>query len=185
MEKGQLPFNRQPIDVLGLLRRAAQFSQAPAAKAHINFRIESPPLSVLADEQRVLQVLNELISNAIKFSPPETLIRLVAHPAGPHEICFHVQDQGRGIPLEKLDRVFDRFHQGDSSDTRDLGGTGLGLALCRSIVEQHGGRIWAQSQPGKGSRLLFTLPVAPKMVSFPVKSKGLFSVGRLKRSDRH
>jgi len=185
MEKGQLPFNRQPIDVLGLLRRAAQVSQASATKAHINFRIEAPPLSVLADEQRVLQVLNELISNAIKFSPPETLIRLVAHPSGPHEICFHVQDQGRGIPIEKLDRIFDRFHQGDSSDTRDLGGTGLGLALCRSIVEQHGGRIFAQSQPGKGSRLLFTLPMAPKMVSFPVKSKGLFSVGRLKRSDRH
>jgi two-component system, OmpR family, sensor histidine kinase VicK len=184
MEKGQLPFNRQPIDVLATLRRAVQASQAAATKAHISFRIEAPPLSVLADEQRVLQVLNELISNAVKFSPPETLIRLVAHPSGPHEVCFHVQDQGRGIPLEKLDRIFDRFHQGDSSDTRDMGGTGMGLALCRSIIEQHGGRIWAQSQPGKGTRLLFTLPIAPKMVSFPVKSRGLFSVGRSKRVER-
>ncbi len=184
MEKGQLAFNRQPVDAQSLLRRAAQNSQSVATKSHINFRIESPDhISVLADEQRILQVLNELISNAIKFSPPETLIRLVAHPAGPQEICFHVQDQGRGIPLEKLDRIFDRFQQGDSSDTRDMGGTGLGLALCRSIVEQHGGRIWAQSQPGKGSRFLFTLPAAPKMVNFPVKNHGLFS-GRPKKSDR-
>jgi two-component system, OmpR family, sensor histidine kinase VicK len=185
MEKGQLPFNRQPIDALSLLRRAAQSSQAAATKAHISFRVEAPDVTVLADEQRTLQVLNELVSNAIKFSPPETLIRLVAHPAGPHEICFHVQDQGRGIPVEKLDRIFDRFQQGDASDTRDLGGTGLGLALCRSIVEQHGGRISAQSQPGKGSRLMFTLPAAPKMVSFPVKNRGgIFGLGRGKRADR-
>jgi len=184
MEKGQLAFNRQPVEALSMLRRAAQNSQSAATKSRISFRIECPDLSVLADEQRILQVLNELISNAIKFSPPETLIRLVAHPSGPQEICFHVQDQGRGIPIEKLDRIFDRFQQGDSSDTRDMGGTGLGLALCRSIIEQHGGRIWAQSQPGKGSRFLFTLPAAPKIVNFPVKSRGLFGVGKPKKSDR-
>jgi signal transduction histidine kinase len=138
----------------------------------------------MADEKRVLQVLNELISNAIKFSPPETLIRLVAHPAGPSDVCFHVQDQGRGIPIEKLDRIFDRFQQGDASDTRDLGGTGLGLALCRSIIEQHGGHISAQSQPGKGSRLLFTLPAAAKMVSFPVKSRGFFGVRRGRKAEQ-
>jgi two-component system sensor histidine kinase VicK len=184
MEKGQLPFNRQPVEALYLLRRAAQASQATATKAHINFRIEAPAISVMADEKRVLQVLNELISNAIKFSPPETLIRLVAHPSGPNEVCFHVQDQGRGIPLEKLDRIFDRFQQGDGSDTRDLGGTGLGLALCRSIIEQHGGHISAQSQPGKGCRLLFTLPAAAKMVSFPVKTRGLFGVRHSKKVER-
>ena len=185
MEKGQLPFNRQPVEALHLLRRAAQATQAAASKARINFRIDSPAITVMADEKRVLQVLNELISNSIKFSPPETLIRLVAHPSGPNEVCFHVQDQGRGIPLEKLDTIFDRFQQGDASDTRDLGGTGLGLALCRSIVEQHGGHISAQSQPGKGCRILFTLPAAAKMVSFPVKqSRGLFGLRRGKKAER-
>jgi len=181
MEKGQLPFNCQPVEALYLLRRAAQATQASATKAHISFRIDAPALTVLADEKRVLQVLSELISNSIKFSPPETLIRLVAHPSGPSEVCFHVQDQGRGIPLEKIDRIFDRFQQGDASDTRDMGGTGLGLALCRSIVEQHGGHISAQSQPGKGCRILFTLPAATKMVTFPVpKSRSFFGVRRRK-----
>ena len=72
-----------------------------------------------------------------------------------------VEDQGRGIAPEKLEKIFDRFHQGDASDSRARGGTGLGLALCRSIIEQHGGRIWVESTLEKGSRFMFTLPMAP------------------------
>jgi PAS domain S-box-containing protein len=161
--KGKLPLNRQPVEATVLLRRAADVAYPQANQARITLRIDAPPVQVLADEGRILQVLNELVANAIKFSPSDTTIRLSAHPSSqvPGQVSFSVEDQGRGISPEKLERIFDRFQQGDASDSRALGGTGLGLALCRSIVEQHGGRIWAESTPGQGSKFQFTLPAAP------------------------
>ena len=161
-KKGQLPMRRVPIEAFHLLRRAIEAAHAQATEAHISFRIDASPATVLADEERILQVLHELLANALKFSPPETMIRLAAHPFGENEVCFIVEDRGCGIDPEKLEHIFDRFQQGDASDSRALGGTGLGLALCRSIVEQHGGRVWAESTPGEGSRFHFTLPAAPK-----------------------
>ena len=165
VKKGRLPLHRQPVETLDLLRRAADVAHDAATERNIGFRIEAPSARVFADEERVLQVLSELVTNAIKFSPPETTIRLAARPAGTtaeghSEVCFIVEDQGRGIAPEKLERIFERFQQGDASDARDLGGTGLGLALSRSIIEQHGGRMWAESEVGKGSKFLFTLPAA-------------------------
>jgi PAS domain S-box-containing protein len=160
VERGKLALDRKPVEATDLLRRAADVAHASASQARISFRIDAPPVQVLADEERILQVLNELVANAIKFSPPETQIRLAAQPSGERDVCFIVEDQGRGIAPEKLEHIFDRFQQGDASDSRALGGTGLGLALCRSIVEQHGGRIWAESTPGQGSRFQFTLPAA-------------------------
>ena len=109
-------------------------------------------VSVWADPDRILQMLNNLISNAIKFSPPGSEIHLTAKRLDEHEALIEVEDQGRGIPADKLENIFDRFQQGDASDSRAMGGTGLGLAICRSIVAQHGGRIWATSTPGKGNR---------------------------------
>jgi two-component system sensor histidine kinase VicK len=170
VERGRLPLHRHPIEAVDLLRRAADVAHGAAAQARISFRIEAPLAPVYADEDRILQVLNELVTNAIKFSPQDTAIRLAAQlapstdpvkdPLGMGEVCFIVEDQGRGIAPEKLEHIFERFQQGDASDSRDLGGTGLGLALCRSIVEQHGGRIWVESTVGEGSRFLFTLPAA-------------------------
>ena len=164
-ERGRLQLNREAIEPEILLRRAADVAHNAATQARIDFRIEAHAPPAFADAERILQVLNELVSNAIKFSSAGTTIWLAAQAVsgtvpGSNEVCFMVQDQGRGIAHEKLERIFDRFQQGDASDSRALGGTGLGLALCRSIVEQHGGRIWAESELGKGSRFLFTLPAA-------------------------
>ena len=165
VERGRLPLHREPVEAVDLLRRAADVAHNTATQVRIGFCIDAQPGQVLADQERILQVLNELVANAIKFSQPETVIRLAAQPSGvglsgAAEVCFTVEDQGRGIAPEKLERIFDRFQQGDASDSRALGGTGLGLALCRSIVEQHQGRIWAESTLGKGARFLFTLPAA-------------------------
>lgn len=160
MESGGLPLRHIAIEAVDLLRRAADVAHSVATAADISLAVKAAPGLVFADSERILQVLNELVSNAIKFSPPNTVIRLGTQPSAEGEVCFVVEDQGRGIPAEKLEHIFDRFQQGDASDSRALGGTGLGLALCRSIVEQHGGRIWAESTPGKGSRFLFALPAA-------------------------
>jgi signal transduction histidine kinase len=84
-----------------------------------------------------------------------------AHYLDEGEALIEVSDQGRGIPADKLEHIFDRFQQGDASDSRDMGGTGLGLAICRSIINQHGGRIWATSVEGKGTTFHFTLPTKP------------------------
>jgi PAS domain S-box-containing protein len=177
-EKRRLPLNREPVEAIDLLRRAADVAHVAATQARIEFRIDAKASPAFADSERVMRVLNELVTNAIKFSPPGTTIALNAQdlsgggaqditssgPAGGDsgvkEVCFSVADQGRGIAHDKLERIFEPFQQGDASDSRALGGTGLGLALCRSIVEQHDGRIWAESEVGKGSRFLFTLPGA-------------------------
>jgi PAS domain S-box-containing protein len=165
VEKGKLPLHRRPVEAVDLLQRAANAARDAARQAGIVVRVEARSAPVFADEERVLQVLNELVTNAIKFSGTGTVIRLTAQPAGRNtsgtsDVCFAVEDQGKGIEQEKLERIFERFLQGDASDSRAMGGTGLGLALCRSIVEQHSGRIWAESKLGMGSRFLFTLPAA-------------------------
>jgi two-component system, OmpR family, sensor histidine kinase VicK len=165
VEKGGMPLHCEVLQAGDILRRAADVENEAALKAQIIFRFEAPAaLTVNVDEERILQVLSELVSNAIKFSPAQTVIKLAAFANGTNpengreEVCITVEDQGRGIPTENLDLIFERFQQGDASDSRALGGTGLGLAICRRLVEQHGGRIWAESEPGKGSRLLFTVP---------------------------
>src|SRR5262249_49665789 len=107
---------------------------------------------------RIVQTLTNLLSNAIKFSPPHTTVELSTARRG-EEAVFTVQDQGRGVPTDKLARIFQRFQQVDAPDSRPKGGPGLGLAICRSIVEQHGGRIWVESGARVGSTFYFTLPV--------------------------
>ena len=145
-----------------LMRRATALLQASASKANIQFTFDADGVVAWADPDRILQTLTNLISNAIKFSPHSeeapTLIHLRAHGVSVDEVQIEVQDHGRGIPAEKLQQIFERFQQVDASDSRARGGTGLGLAICRSIVHQHGGRIWATSTPGEGSTFHFTLP---------------------------
>jgi PAS domain S-box-containing protein len=112
---------------------------------------------VRADDERVVQALTNLLSNAVKFSPHGGTVRVTVVPAG-ELVEMHVDDEGRGIPPDKLEAVFRRFEQVDASDARERGGTGLGLAIARSIVEQHGGRMWVVSEgEGKGSSFRFTL----------------------------
>jgi PAS domain S-box-containing protein len=144
-----------------LFRRAAILMQADAASAHLRITFNSQGVNVWADPDRILQVLSNLISNAIKFSPTHTEIQLRARRSEVNEAEIQVRDQGRGIPEDKLDSIFERFLQVDASDSRTMGGTGLGLSICRAIITQHRGRIWATSTPGNGATIHFTLPTRP------------------------
>ncbi len=157
-ERDGVTLNRKVIPVIDLLRRASDIAHSEAARAGVAFRFDAPGYTVFADEERILQVITELIHNAIKFSPPHTAIRLSAEQFTSDQVKLTIADQGRGIPEDKLEFIFERFRQGDASDTRDLGGTGMGLALCRQTIRQHGGRIWVDSEVGKGSSFQFTLP---------------------------
>ncbi len=144
-----------------LLRRAASLQQARTPKPNTRIFFAANGVTVWADPDRILQTLDNLISNAIKFSAPGGEIHLTARNLDDHEAIIEVRDQGCGIPADKLEHIFDRFRQGDASDSRSLGGTGLGLAICRSIITHHGGRIWATSTPGQGTTFHFTLPTKP------------------------
>ena len=121
------------------------------------------------DADRILQVLTNLLSNAIKFSPTASTVR-VHTDATAESILLKVVDEGRGIPTEKLDSIFDRFQQVEPSDARQKGGTGLGLAICRSIVQQHSGSIWAQRNLGIGTTLYVMLPRAARSTDIPAPS---------------
>jgi CheY-like chemotaxis protein len=123
---------------------------------------------VLADGDRVVQTLTNLIGNAIKYSSEGHTVTLDASPRD-GQVLWRVSDTGRGIPEDKLETIFQRFEQVDSSDARLKGGTGLGLAISRGIVERHGGRIWAESQLGAGTTVLFTLPAARGTAAAPVR----------------
>ncbi len=144
-----------------LLRRAAGVQQARTPRPNIRIFFAAHGVNVWADCDRILQTLNNLLSNAIKFSPAGSEIHLTARNLDEGEAIIEVRDQGRGIPADKLEHIFDRFQQGDASDSRASGGTGLGLAICKSILNQHGGRIWATSEEGKGTTFHFTLPTKP------------------------
>ncbi|MCU1222867.1 MAG: multi-sensor signal transduction histidine kinase [Edaphobacter sp.] len=158
---GKTALHATMCSVEDLLRRAAALQQARTPRPNTRIFFAASNASVWADPDRILQTLNNLISNAIKFSSPGSEIHLTARNLDENEVLIEVRDQGRGIPLDKLEHIFDRFHQIDASDSRAKGGTGLGLAICRSIITQHGGRIWATSTPGQGTIFHFTLRTKP------------------------
>ena len=161
--KAELHFAQTSVD--DLFKRVTMQHQTVALRSNIRFHMEANNVVVWADPDRILQALNNLISNAIKFSPQASTIpseiRLIAHYVTPDEALIEIEDHGRGIPTDNLQQIFERFKQVDASDSRVMGGTGLGLAICRSIVQQHGGHIWATSTLGEGSIFHFTLPTKP------------------------
>lgn len=158
LESGKIDLIKKFFQAQEIMLRAIEQVQLIAHRAGIVLEVTRQDLEIYADGDRIVQVLTNLLTNAIKFSESGSRIWLDVVQQSDN-VLFVVQDQGRGIPPDKLETIFERFHQVDASDSRRKGGTGLGLAICRNIVEQHGGKIWAESIYGKGSNFFFTIPV--------------------------
>lgn len=157
MESGQEAIKKQPCNSVDLIQQAIDTMQSMAEQHEITLVTEPNPIEFLADSDRILQTLTNLLSNGIKFSPPHSTVSIAVEKKD-NEVLFIVKDEGRGIPSDKLETIFERFQQIDASDSRKKGGTGLGLAICRHIIEQHGGKIWVESVLNQGSTFFFTLP---------------------------
>ena len=164
LESGRAVLERSACQANDLMQQAVDGVQAIATQQSITLKIQPTTAIAWAAADTIIQTLTNLLSNAIKFSPSHSLIQLRADRQG-DSVLFQVQDQGRGIPSDKLEIIFGRFQQVDASDSREKGGTGLGLPICRSIIERHGGKIWAESTLGSGSTFFFTLPVPPNSLA--------------------
>lgn len=160
LEAGQFKLSRQPLNLAHLLQEKARLytPQATAGQKCLSVDVDAglPPIS--ADPDLIGRVMDNLISNALKYTLPDGQIRLGAQVEGT-AVLVQVTDNGEGIAPEAAVHIFDKFYQVTGADGQPLRrGTGLGLSFCKLVVEAHNGRIWVDSQPGKGSTFSFTLP---------------------------
>ena len=156
IETGTLPVNPEPAGVAVLVDRARNAFKSAGGRNNLAIDIEPDLPLVMADRRRIVQVIGNLLTNSARHSSESSVIRLSAVRDGVH-VAVSVADEGRGIPAESLPHLFRKFAGAQSEEQG--GDTGLGLAICKGIVETHGGRIWAESDgPGLGARFTFTLP---------------------------
>jgi len=157
IESGRVTMQKVTCRTDQLIAQAVEAMRGQAETAGVALVTNADQVVLRADVDGIQQTLTNLISNAIKFAPRGSEVRVTAHGIVDAAL-FSVSDRGRGVPADNLESIFERFGQVDASDSREKGGTGLGLPIARSIVEQHGGRIWVDSAAGKGATFWFTLP---------------------------
>ena len=162
IETGALSVSPEPAQVAQLVDRARSTFLSGGGRNNLDIALEPELPLVMVDRRRIAQVIGNLLSNAARHSPESSAIRVSAAREGVH-VAISVTDEGRGIPVQQLPRLFGKFSGAGNEDRG--GGTGLGLAICKGIVEAHGGRIWAESAgPSLGARFTFTIPVAENAV---------------------
>ncbi len=154
MEAGHIEIVQANTQVEDVVERAINSVQSLAERTNISLQTKVCDAVIYADEDQLIQVLVNLLSNAIKFSNANSSVTVEAVELD-ETVEFRVIDSGRGIGADFIDKVFDRFKQVELSDSRVKGGTGLGLAVCKMLVEAHGGNIWVTSVEGKGKHIPF------------------------------
>ncbi len=160
LSSGRVTLNLQPLMIDAVVANAVDIIRAQALKRQMTLEMDIPPNlpPVLGDKERIQQVLLNLLSNAVKYGGNGVHIRVSVRTQG-KEVIVSVSDNGPGIPRKYQDRLFSRFFRLPGSE-EIAQGTGLGLNLCRQIVEAHGGHIWVESEEGEGATFSFTLPIA-------------------------
>jgi two-component system phosphate regulon sensor histidine kinase PhoR len=176
IESGQVLFKREPLHIQSIIERTlAMIKPLADKKGHrLASYVEDDLPAVLGDEDRLIQILSNLLDNAVKYTPEKGVITVAAHPVSDNAeqptivtaVELSVTDTGMGIPEMDRPRVFERFYRVDKARSRELGGTGLGLAIVRHIVEGLGGRVWVEANAPTGSRFVVRLPV--QQVNQPV-----------------
>jgi two-component system sensor histidine kinase GlrK len=159
MEAGMMTYDFELTHVDALIKRALSEITPLVEAKEITLENELdgtvPPLRI--DPERTLQVLRNLLGNAVKFTPKGGRVRIAAQPSN-GKVAISVKDSGPGIPAESLTSIFEKFNQGTRHTPYMSQGTGLGLAIAKNIITAHGGKIWAESEPGQGSTFIFVLP---------------------------
>ena len=155
LETGMLKLDKKPLSIARLLKIVWEQAKLLSPDREIELTIHGPLHRVNMDSWRIKEVLNNLISNAIKYSPQKSKIQISAKESG-NEILIGVSDRGIGIPGDSIDKVFNPLFR--IGQKNDVGGLGLGLSICKGLIEAHGGRIWIESKEGVGSTFWFTLP---------------------------
>ncbi|WP_461450658.1 PAS domain S-box protein [Mucilaginibacter sp.] len=158
LESGKILIEKSHFNIEELVREITEEQQLSVTSHHIS-TAQCSAINVYADRDKINSVISNLISNAVKYSPKDTTIYIDCKTSG-NEVIISVKDEGIGIKASDADKIFDRYYRVESSNTRHISGFGIGLYLSAEIIQRHGGRIWLQSEPGKGSTFYFTLPLA-------------------------
>lgn len=161
IEAGRLELNLRPIQVEDFVAPCVEIIRQKTESGQLSFELDCPPgfPAVRGDAGRLRQVLQNLLDNAVQYTPPGGHIRLAEEVRDGHAVIT-VADTGIGVPESDQERIFERFYRVDAARSREVGGTGLGLAIAKHIVEAHGGRLWVESAVGQGSRFHFSIPLA-------------------------
>jgi two-component system phosphate regulon sensor histidine kinase PhoR len=161
IEAGKLEVEFFPVQLLEVIERSAETTLLKASRKQIAIEVDVPPdlPMVRGDASLLRDVLQNLIDNAIQYTSEGGRIEVSAS-VGPREVVVCVADTGIGIPLADQERIFERFYRVDAARSREAGGTGLGLSIAKHIVEAHGGRLWVESEVGRGSKFFFSVPLA-------------------------
>jgi two-component system, OmpR family, phosphate regulon sensor histidine kinase PhoR len=158
LESGRVKLSLQTVALAPVVAKVLEDFKGRAVAKSVTLVSQAPDLAIRADVNRLEQVLGNLVDNAIKYGQPNGTVTVSGRAVERGQVEVFVQDDGPGIPPEALERVFERFYRVDKARSREQGGTGLGLAIVKHLVQCHGGRVWATSDPGHGAAFYFTLP---------------------------